>query len=93
MTRSFLASRIKDSPQRRTSEEVAAEQDPDVRDVRLEKARQGFKLRSAGKYRLSVNVSRELMGRVRGEAGRRAMTINSLVEHLLERALSEEGSK
>jgi hypothetical protein len=81
--------RPKDSVQRRTPAEVALEEDPEERAKRLDRHRQGFKLRSAGKYRLSVNVSRELMSRVREVAAGRSLTINHLVCTLLERGLAE----
>jgi hypothetical protein len=81
---------MKDKPQRRAPEEVAADEDPGARADRLERGRLGFKLRAAGKYRLSVNVSREMMGQVRVEATRRGLTINRLVELLLEKGLSEK---
>jgi hypothetical protein len=65
------------------------EQDPVARAAKLESQRQGFKLHSAGKYRLSVNVSREVMFRVREAAAERSLTINHLVCTLLERGLAE----
>jgi lipase chaperone LimK len=78
---------------RRPSAEVAAGEDPAIREARLKHQREAWKARRAGKRRLCIDVTEELLAQIKTASELHEMSQQFLVNFILERELPKWGKR
>lgn len=72
---------------RRSSAEVAAGEDPQIREARLLHQREAWNNRRAGKRRLCIDITEEMLAQIKAATERHDMSQQFLVTFILEREL------
>jgi hypothetical protein len=77
---------------RRPSAEVAAEEDPAIREAKLLHKREAWKANRIGKRRLCLDITEELLAQIKTASELHEMSQQFLVNFILERELPKWGS-